>query len=106
LLAENERQRQSLERTLGEVQASREQLTQILESIDDGFFSLNREWRITYINRMAERIWGRPPENYLGKSIWELWPELRGTSIEANYRLAMEEGQPSHFRVRGISSGW
>ena len=31
-------------------------LASILEGISDGFFSVDREWRFTYVNGRAERI--------------------------------------------------
>src|SRR5690606_5020494 len=35
--------------------------TQILESITEGFFALDAEWRFTYVNRAAQRILDRAP---------------------------------------------
>ncbi len=32
-----------------------------------------------------------------GKVLWELWPQLSGTSLEGQYRRAMEEQKPAHF---------
>ncbi len=51
----------------------------ILESIDDGFMSLNSHWCFTYVNRAAESILRKKREDLLGKNIWEVFPEVVGT---------------------------
>ncbi|WP_313706177.1 PAS domain-containing protein [Massilia sp.] len=63
----------------------------ILESISDGFYSVNRDWQFTYVNREAERLLGVAREQILGRSIWEAYPPLCGTPFETAYRKAMRE---------------
>lgn len=45
---------------------------QILETIDDGFFTLDRKWSLSSINRNAANIIGLDPEELIGKVIWEV----------------------------------
>lgn len=52
---------------------ARGRVTQLLESMSDGFYALDREWRFTYVNRRAERIWGISREQLLGRSVHD-WP--------------------------------
>ncbi|MFC3459075.1 hybrid sensor histidine kinase/response regulator [Massilia haematophila] len=63
----------------------------ILESISDGFYSVNRDWEFTYVNQQAERLLGVAREHILGRSIWEAYPPLCGTPFETAYRKAMHE---------------
>lgn len=66
----------------------------ILGSITEGFFSLDRDWRITYINRKAEQILQpltNNPEHMLGKNLWEVFPQAVGSAFEEQYRRAMNE---------------
>lgn len=51
----------------------------VLESIDDGFISVNPHWCCTYMNRAAERILHKKRDDLLGKNIWEVFPEVVGT---------------------------
>jgi PAS domain S-box-containing protein len=67
----------------------------ILESVTDAFFALNREWEFTYINRQAEQVLGRERCDLLGKAIWEAYPGLPGSEFEQAYRKAMEDGVAS-----------
>jgi PAS domain S-box-containing protein len=74
------------------LQASEEQSRNILESITDAFFALDREWRYTYLNPQVERLVNRSPSDLLGKIIWEEYPELIGSEFEtAYYRAANEQ---------------
>ncbi len=65
----------------------------ILQSISDALFTLDREWRFTYLNASAEKILLKPAEAVLGKVIWEEFPRIAGTSFEANFRMAAEQNR-------------
>ena len=54
-----------------EAQHSREQLISILESITDGFVSLDDQWNIIYVNQAAQRLIGKPASELLGKNQWQ-----------------------------------
>ena len=45
----------------------------ILESISDGVFTVDCEWRVTSYNRAAETITGVKRENALGRTCWEVF---------------------------------
>jgi PAS domain S-box-containing protein len=64
--------------------------TDILESIAEGFFSLDREWRFDYVNREGEIILGRGRAELIGRAIWEAYPGLIGSPFEPIYRDAMD----------------
>jgi PAS domain S-box-containing protein len=79
--------------------------TGILESIQDGFFALDRDWRISFINPRAAQAGGYKPEELTGRIIWEIFPELLGTSIESTYRHVMDKRQSARFEAQGIYHG-
>lgn len=66
-------------------------LTKTLESITDAFFTLDRGWRFTYINREAERLFARPRHALLGKVIWEELRETVGSRFHREYLRAVRE---------------
>lgn len=70
-----------------------------LESINDGFFTLDREWRFTYLNSEAERILHRERHALLGRVIWEEYPEAVGSVFEHAYRRALTENQAQRFEA-------
>ncbi len=79
--------------------------TEIVESISDGFFALNSDWRFTYINRHSAQSVGFEPHELLGKNIWEQLPDLSGGKMESSFRKAMVEKVPVHLELEGKTSG-
>ena len=64
------------------------QVISTLESILDGFFSVDADWRFVYVNAVAERVLDIRRADVLGKSHWEVFPLTSGTKLECEYRLA------------------
>ncbi|MCX5662870.1 MAG: PAS domain S-box protein [Planctomycetota bacterium] len=73
----------------------------VLDAMTDTFFSLDREWRVTHLNTHAERVFGKPREQVLGRNFWELFPQALGTEFERHYRRAMSEGVVERFEAEG-----
>ncbi len=48
----------------------------ILESIQDGFLSLDRDWHFTFVNTEAEKLLEKSSHELLGQSVEEAVPEL------------------------------
>jgi PAS domain S-box-containing protein len=67
---------------------SKKQLFTTLESIGDGFFAYDADWRFIYVNAQAERLLGMSRFELLGKNRWELFPETIGTTVETEFRKA------------------
>lgn len=78
---------------------------EILENMSDGFISLDRDWRYRYVNRRAADNTGVEPEYLINKSIWEEYPGLKGTLLEASYRKAMAEQVTVSFEFPDIVTG-
>ena len=64
----------------------------ILESISDGVFTVDHEWRITSFNRAAEEITGIPRAEAIGRYCWEVF---RSNMCEGDCALkrTMKEGK-------------
>jgi diguanylate cyclase (GGDEF)-like protein/PAS domain S-box-containing protein len=71
-----------------EVANAREHLSAVLESTSDGCFSLDREWRITYVNSKGAAWLGRDRRDLLGKVIWDEFPEAVGGPFHQTYYRA------------------
>jgi PAS domain S-box-containing protein len=85
-------------------EAAQQRIASILESITDGFFATDRQWRFTYVNREAERILGRPSSALLGKNVLDEFPNLVGTRFEQEGRRALAENVTVTFEERYPSS--
>jgi len=82
-----------------EAELAQSKLVRTLESITDCFYTLDREWRFTYVNGQAEAYFDRHKNSMLHGAIWTVLPELNGTEIERSFRRAMAEQVPTHFEV-------
>ncbi|MCS6882026.1 MAG: PAS domain S-box protein [Oscillochloridaceae bacterium] len=72
-------------------------LRTILESVTDGFVIIDPDGRIAYMNTHAEHILLRSRADLLGKSIYETFPQIRGTRFDREYSQARATGRAAHF---------
>src|SRR2546423_2537540 len=66
-------------------------MTNILEKTTDGFFAVDSEWKLTYINAEAETMVGAKRDEVLGGVLWERFPALIGSIFQTNYERVMAE---------------
>ncbi|NTX51034.1 ATP-binding protein [Myxococcus sp. CA039A] len=78
----------------------------VLESTPEAFFTVDAEWRITYVNRQAAEITGRTQEQVFRKLLWQACPELVGTLFERELRRVAAEGSSTIFEVRTAPDRW
>ncbi|WP_406696301.1 PAS domain S-box protein [Singulisphaera sp. Ch08] len=78
---------------------SERRVVAILESISDSFYTLDHQWRFSYINPQAEPILGRSGAELLGRNVWEEFPEAVGTAFDHQYHRAVAERVPVHFEI-------
>ncbi|RYG38064.1 MAG: PAS domain-containing sensor histidine kinase [Burkholderiales bacterium] len=69
----------------------------ILESIGEGFFTLDSQWRFDFVNRQAHDILKREPGSLQGRKVWDEFPGLEGTEFERCYRRTMYEREATRF---------
>lgn len=78
-------------RLLEREREARQRVTGIMESITDAFFALDRAWRFADANREAERLFGTPKGELLGRTLWDVFPEAVGTLCQTEYHRVMNE---------------
>jgi PAS domain S-box-containing protein len=91
--AHNISDRKKLEDKLSAVS---EQLRVVLETTNEFVIAVDRDWQITYRNRLWD---GGDPSSAVGKNLWEQAPYLPGTPFETESRKAMEEHRPARFEA-------
>jgi PAS domain S-box-containing protein len=74
-----------------------QRLTTTLESITDGFFTLDSQWRFSYVNAEAERLIVRQRSDLLGTTVWDAFPGTLGRTFEREYRRAVAENVAVSF---------
>ncbi|HEY9749416.1 MAG TPA: PAS domain S-box protein, partial [Allocoleopsis sp.] len=80
-----------------ELQKSNKRIINILESVTDAFFALDRNWRFTYVNSQAEQILFRDRSELIGQRIWDQLPETVGSTFHREYHRAVTEQVTVHF---------
>jgi PAS domain S-box-containing protein len=80
-----------------ELRTTRDALARVLETMSDAFFSLDTQWRFSYVNREAERLLGRRREDLLGTGLWEQFPEAVGSTFQERYAHATSSGEMVSF---------
>jgi PAS domain S-box-containing protein len=77
--------------------AAAQRAVETLESMSDAFFTLDSEWRFTYLNPQTEAILERRREDLLGKNMWEEFPKGVGSGFYGEYQRAVREQVPVRF---------
>lgn len=74
-----------------EAEIARNRVKNILESITDAFFTLDNEWRFTYLNQQTEPLLQRTRQELLGKNVWDEFPEAVGSKFYREYHRAVSQ---------------
>ncbi|CAN5351635.1 hypothetical protein BH24GEM3_BH24GEM3_06850 [soil metagenome] len=77
-----------------------ERYSRLIESIQDGFVAVDPEWKIVYLNRIAEQLLRFPRQRAIGYSLWALLPP-QSPEIAGAMRASMQDGRQR--RLQGIT---
>jgi diguanylate cyclase (GGDEF)-like protein len=66
----------------------------MLDSLSDGFMSIDKSWRFTYLNNTAERYLRQERQNLLGRDIWQCYPDLVDSGYYRIYHETATTGLP------------
>jgi PAS domain S-box-containing protein len=95
-------ERKRAEEALQESEAGYRELA---DSITDVFFAMDRDLRYTYWNKASEELTGIQAEDAIGKSLYELFPDIARTKIEVMYKETLRKQQPQSieevYQIRG-----
>jgi PAS domain S-box-containing protein len=73
----------------------REDLMAVLDGIDDAVVKLDGQGNFAAMNQAAANMYQRFGLDFFrdmkGKSVWELFPELKGTLVERELRQVLED---------------
>jgi PAS domain S-box-containing protein len=82
-----------------ELQTAHRKIHDILESIGDAFYSLDENLRFIYVNRKAGEIWHKEPDELIGKSIMDVFPQFEGTESYIRITAAIREGKSDQYET-------
>ncbi len=81
------------------LQKSNRRTEQILESITDGFFSLDHQWRFTDLNPQAEYFLNEPKDTLLDQDAREFFAGDAGKEIRTLLSVAITHKKPLDFEA-------
>jgi len=73
---------------------SEAELATILDGIGEGFYAVDREWRIRRFNSEAARHFARPPHEVVGRNLWEVFSSARQTPLGQLFIDTMARREP------------
>jgi len=76
-----------------------EERNNILESIGDAFFAVDKDQTITYWNNVAETTLKQLKENVIGQKIWDVYPGALETMFYSNFQTALQTKSVVHFET-------
>lgn len=79
------------------LEESKAKLLTIMEGISDGFFSLDKQWQFTFVNKKTKKIVNKENMEMEGKAIWGELTEFMTPLTVSNLRHAIDENIPMHW---------
>ncbi len=79
-------------------------LTNTLERLTIGFYTLDADWRFTYINGEAEAMLGRPRTQLMGRVLWDEFSLADGSELAGSLRRALRGGETALLEARHFPS--
>lgn len=74
-----------------------ERLYLTLDNINDGFVTIDENWRFTFVNQEAMRLLERSDTDLYARSLWEMFPDIVGSGFERHFREAVEKQAVTTF---------
>ncbi len=82
----------------------------VLENMSEAFFLLDREFRLLDVNSAALALEGRPKQEIIGRTLWELAPGLEESELGTLFKRVMADRQPQtavhHQKWEDGHSAW
>lgn len=80
-------------------------LATILDGIGEGFYAVDRDWRIILFNGEAGRHFRCAPEDLLGRILWEAFPGARETALGRLFLKVMEDRETIRSETESVIFG-
>ncbi|MBV8818087.1 MAG: PAS domain-containing protein, partial [Acidobacteriaceae bacterium] len=74
-----------------ELTAARQEVTDTLERLSDGFVAIDRNWNYKYVNRAGAALLGKQPSEMVGRNLFEVFPDVRSTRFFELLNTAMAQ---------------
>jgi PAS domain S-box len=83
------------------LERSNQKINEILNSIQEVFYVLDRNWNFVYASKSFTSRINKEPKDFVGNNIWNMLPKYIGTVFEENVRHVMDKGEIRRFELEG-----
>jgi signal transduction histidine kinase len=73
---------------------------EVFGRITDAVYALDEEWRFTYLNERAERLFRRDRDDLLGAVVWDVFPDAVESRFEHEFEQAMATQTATAFETQ------
>lgn len=80
-----------------ELEEKNAEISDILESVTDGFFAVNADWEVTFMNNAAEDLLQCRREDLIGRNLWDCFSESVGSRSYIEYHKVLREKRSTFF---------
>jgi PAS domain S-box-containing protein len=80
-------------------------LTALLNGIGEGFYAVDRDWRIILFNNEAGRHFRLAPEEIIGHNLWETFPRARETGLGQLFLKTMQSREVVRSETESVLFG-
>ena len=77
-------------------------LATILDGIGEGFYAVDRDWRLLLFNSEAARHFRCKPEDVIGRILWEAFPGTRNTALARLFHKVMASRETIRSETESI----
>jgi len=71
----------------------------VLGRVNDAIYALDSEWRFSFLNEQAAELLAVDPDEVLGQTLWETFPETTDGRVGEEFRAAMDAGEARRFDI-------
>jgi two-component system CheB/CheR fusion protein len=80
---------------------------QMLDLVTDCFFVLDPQWRFTHINGPGLKYFNKPPQELLGKIMWDVFPTGVASTVDGLFRKVLSSGVAARAELLGpVTARW
>jgi PAS domain S-box-containing protein len=87
-----------------EIQEYNYKITHILEGINEGFYTCNKDWIVEYWNSAAEKLTGVQKEKIVGQALWNIFTDT-SNDIYEKYQHSITTATPAFVETFSESIG-
>src|SRR6476646_5092548 len=83
-------------------------ISDVLESMGDGFFILDKDLTITHANKIFEQFANVKRKDVIGKNLWRAFPHVAypDSPYKINYQKVIDTGESTCFIVQNTRKEW